>query len=78
MQTTIIYKIYCPTLSCELVFPSLNDIKLLLHNEEELFDLLLLNKIQIIPETVSVDSERYRTPMHNRQSKVRQTIGNED
>ena len=67
MQTATIYKIYCPTLSCELVFPSLNDVKLLLHNEDELFDLLLLNKIQIIPETISINSKQYGRAMHNRQ-----------
>ena len=67
MQTTTIYKIYCPTLSCELVFSSLNDIKLLLHNEDELFDLVLINKIQIIPETVTINSKQYQTAMHNRQ-----------
>ena len=71
MTTVTIYKIYCPTLSCELVFPSLSDIKLLLHNEEELFDLLLLNKIQVIKETVSIDSKRYQTALHNRQVQVK-------
>ena len=65
MNTTTIYKIHCPTLSCELVFPSINDIKLLLHNEEELFDL------QVIKETVSIDSKQYQTALHNRQVQVK-------
>ena len=71
MTTTTIYKIYCPTLSCELVFPSLNDIKLLLHNEEELFDLLLLNKIKIVEKTVSINSRQYQAALHNRQVQVK-------
>ena len=71
MNTATIYKIYCPTLDYELFLPSLNDIKLLLHNDEESFDLLLLNKIQIIPETVSIDSKQYRTAIHNKQVQVK-------
>ena len=71
MTTVTIYKLHCPTLSCELVFPSINDIKLLLHNEEELFDLLLLNKLQIIQETVSINSKQYQTALHNRQVQVK-------
>lgn len=71
MSTATIYKIHCPTLSCELVFPSINDIKLLLYNEEELFDLLLLNEIQVIKEKVSINSEQYQTALHNRQVQVK-------
>lgn len=69
-ETTTIYKIHCPTLSCELVFPTINDIKALLHKEEELLDLLLLNEIKILPETVSIDSKKYKTALHNRLIKT--------
>ena len=66
---TTIYKIYSPSLSCELVLPSINDVKLMLYEQEELFDLLLLNKVQILPEQVYTDSKKYQLALHNKMIK---------
>ena len=65
---TTIYKIYFPYSCCELVVPTLNDIKsLLLDNNEEMLDMLLQGKIKILTEDVTINSKKYQTALHNRQ-----------
>ena len=69
---TTIYKIYFPYSCCELVVPTLNDIKsLLLDNNEEMLDMLLQSKIKILSENVNVKSKKYQTALHNRQVEVK-------
>ena len=66
MNFTTVYNIHCPSLSCNLVFPSINDIKLVMKDNEELFDMLLLNKIKILPERVHMESKKYQAALHNK------------
>ena len=64
MDTTI-YTIYFPFSKSKLVLPTMNDIKLLIKENEDLFDLLLLNKLTIKPQIVTKNSKLYHTAIKN-------------
>ena len=64
-MTTTIYKLSSMNLGIEFVFPSLNDIKLVVLDNEELLDLLLQNKLIVEEEIVSTDSKKYKTAIKN-------------
>ena len=49
-----------------LILPSLNDIKYLIHEQEELFDMLLLNKLKITALHVMKDSKFHKVALQNR------------
>ena len=70
-MTTTIYKLCSTNLEVEFVFPSLNDIKLVVLDNEELLDLLLQNKLKVEEERVSTDSCKYRTAIKNRMVQVK-------
>ena len=70
-MTTTIYKVSSTNLDVEFVFPSLNDIKLIVMDNEELLDLLLQNKLRVEEEVVSKDSCKYQTAMKNRMVQVK-------
>ena len=64
--STTVYKIFFPYTSCELVFPSLNDIKCFFFDNDTVFDLLLQQKVMIKNEIVSINSETYQIALKNR------------
>ena len=66
MATATIYKVYFPYTSCELVFPSMHDIKCFFLDNDSVLDLLFERKISIENETVSIDSRKYQTALKNR------------
>ena len=61
--TKTIYKLVFS--NTELVLPTLNDIKTVILDNEELFDLLLLKKLEIVSETVDIHSKKYQTACKN-------------
>ena len=64
-MTTTIYKLCSINLGIELVLPSLNDIKLVVLDNEQLLDMLLQNKLRVEEERVSKNSRKYETAMKN-------------
>ena len=64
-MSTTIYKLSSTNLDVEFVFPSLNDIKLIVMDNEELLDMLLQNKLRVEKEIVSTRSKKYKTAMKN-------------
>ena len=70
-MATTIYKLTSINLGIELVLPSLNDIKLVVLDNEELLDLLLQNKLRVEEEIVLTDSKKYKTAMKNRMIAVK-------
>ena len=70
-MTTTIYKLVSVNPSIELVLPSLNDIKLVVLENEQILDLLLQNKLKVEQEVVSTNSKKYETAMKNRIVVVR-------
>ena len=70
-MATTIYKLVSVNPSIELVLPSLNDIKLLVLENEQILDLLLQNKLKVEQEVVSTNSKKYETAMKNRIVVVR-------
>ena len=70
MKTTI-YKVILPETCCELLLPSANDIKLLLLDNEELLDMLILKKIDILTENVDKNSQQYKTALANQLIQVK-------
>ena len=66
MSTATIYKLYFPYTLCELVFPSIEDIKCFFLDNHTVLDLLLQRKISIENETVKTDSKKYKIAMKNR------------
>ena len=59
----IIYKIVFG--KGELVLPTLNDIKAVIMDNEELLDMLILKKLDIVTEVVNKSSRRYTTALSN-------------
>ena len=49
-----------------LVLPSLNDIKLFLLNNTDIFDMLLQNKVKITAILVMKNSKMHTTAVHNK------------
>ena len=70
-MTTTIYKLSSTNPYVEFVFPSLNCIKLVILDNDELLDLLLQNKLRIDEEVVSKDSRKYKTAIKNRMVQVK-------
>ena len=70
-MATTIYKLVSVNPSIELVLPSLNDIKLLVLENEQMLDLLLQNKLKVEEEVVAKNSTKYETAMKNRLVQVR-------
>ena len=64
-MTTTIYKLSSASQNVEFVFPSLNDIKLIVMDNDELLDLLLQNKLRVEEEIVSKNSRKYQTAIKN-------------
>ena len=64
-MTTTIYKLCSINQGIEFVFSSLNDIKLVVMDNDELLDLLLRNKLRVEEERVSTDSCKYKTALKN-------------
>ena len=73
-MSTVIYKLCSTTLDVELVLPSLNDIKLVVMDNDELLDLLLRNKLRVEEVRVSTDSCKYRTAIKNRMIQVKSIL----
>ena len=65
-MTSIIYKLSFLNQSCELLLPSINDIKVLVMENEEILDMILQKKVSIEEEMVLIDSNKYRTALKNR------------
>ena len=65
-MTSTVYKLCFLNRSCELVLPTINDIKVLILDNEEILDMILQNKVSIEEEMVSVDSNKYKTALKNR------------
>ena len=65
-KTIQIYQITYDNGTVRLLFPTLSDIKCLLKENEELFDMLLLNQLQITPLHVMKHSKLYKVAMQNR------------
>ena len=65
-MSSIIYKLSFLNQSCELILPSINDIKVLVMENEEILDMLLQKKVSIEEEMVLVDSTKYKTALKNR------------
>ena len=65
-MTSIIYKLSFLNQSCELILPSINYIKVLILDNEEILDMLLQKKVSIEEEMVLVDSTKYKTALKNR------------
>ena len=70
-MTTTIYKLSSASQNVEFVFPSLNDIKLVVLDNQELLDLLLQNKLRVEEEIVSTDSRKYKTALKNSMIQVK-------
>ena len=70
-MSTTIYKLASINQGIELIMPSLNDIKLLVLENEQILDLLLQNKLKVEEEVVSTDSKKYQTALKNRVVQVR-------
>ena len=65
-MTSTVYKLCFCNQECELILPSINDIKVLILDNEEILDMLLQNKVKIEEEIVVVDSPKYKTALKNR------------
>ena len=65
-MTSIIYKLSFLNQNCELILPSINDIKVLVMENEEILDMLLQKKVSIEEEMVLIDSTKYKTAIKNR------------
>ena len=65
-MTSKVYKLCFLNQSCELILPSINDIKALVMENEEILDMLLRKKVSIEEEMVLIDSNKYRTAIKNR------------
>ena len=65
-MTSRVYKVCFLNQSFELLLPSINDIKVLVMENEEILDMLLQKKVSIEEEIVVVDSPKYRTAIKNR------------
>ena len=65
-MTSIIYKLSFLNQSCELILPSINDIKVLVMENEEILDMILQKKVSIEEEMVLLDSTKYKTAIKNR------------
>ena len=49
----------------KLILPTINDVKAIVMENEELFDLLLLNKLRIETNMVAKESKRYKVALKN-------------
>ena len=49
-----------------LVMPSILDVKYLIHNQEDLLDMLLLKQLKVTPVHVMKGSQMYRVALQNR------------
>ena len=65
-MTSRVYNVCFLNQSCELLLPSINDIKVLILDNEEIFDMLLQKKVSIEEEMVLVDSTKYKTAIKYR------------
>ena len=65
-MTSTIYKLCFCNQECELILPSINDIKVLVMENEEILDMILQKKVSIEEEMVLVDSTKYKTALKNR------------
>ena len=61
-----IYKIQFIDKPMQLVMPSMTDIKILISENEDILDMLLMNKIHITCDNVSIHSKVYETALKNR------------
>ena len=66
MTCKTIYSLLFKNNNVQLVLPSIDDIKCMIMENEELLNLLLLNQLIIVPKTVNTDSKIYKTALHNR------------
>ena len=49
----------------KLILPTINDVKAIVMANEELFDLLLLNKLKIETNMVAKESKQYKVALKN-------------
>ena len=49
----------------KLILPTINDVKAIVMENEELFDLLLLNKLKIETNMVAKESKQYKVALKN-------------
>lgn len=49
----------------KLILPTINDVKAIVMENEELFDLLLLNKLKIEINMVAKESKQYKVALKN-------------
>ena len=70
-MTTTIYKLSSTNPDVEFVFSSLNHIKLIVMDNEELLDLLLQNKLRVEEDVVSTGSKKYKTALKNSMIQVK-------
>ena len=61
-----IYQILCDNGSVRLLFPSINDAKCLIKENEALFDMLLLKKLNITPLYVIRHSKMHKVALQNK------------
>ena len=66
MNLVKVYQIEFVDKPVRIVFPTINDVKLLIKEQEEMLDMLLLNKLKIRTEYVCKGSKIYRTALKNR------------
>ena len=71
MNQATIYKIILPKTKCELLLPTITDIKTILIDEENLFDMFILKQIDIRTETVDKNSKLYQTALKNKIVQVK-------
>ena len=65
-MTSTVYKLCFLNQSCELILPSINDIKVLILDNEEILDMILQKRVLIEEEMVLINSNKYKTAIKNR------------
>ena len=65
-KTVQIFEITYDNGNMRLLFPTILDIKCLLKENEDLFDMLLLNKLKIAPLDVIKNSKMHKVALQNR------------
>ena len=63
---TTIYGLLFTFSSSKLVFPSIQDVKIFIQDNEDVLEMLLQNKIKVVEEQVSINSEKYKVALNNR------------
>ena len=62
-MTSTVYKLCFLNQSCELILPSISDIKVLILDNEKILDMILQKRVLIEKEMVLINSNKYKAAL---------------